>query len=332
MAGEVSITDTFDRLFTTTRTKVFPKVWDVITQNIPLIYWLNLEGQIEYADGGSALEFNIFKELMTAVGAKATQQITPQYATPVTRGRYVWKNLYCAFKQPGNELAKNMGPNAVIDLMSLLVETAQSSLTAALGGSTLGVYSSADESDETIVTGLQNICKPTGNATGTTGNVSRTNSFWQNTVGTTISSFASNGIARWRSTMFNAMRGNEIPNAVVTTLTQYLNYLAALTTTYQVRLPLDAQVANRHLIDAGFPDVGFHGALVIQDANCPSSTAYFLNSKFLKLVVHRERNMYVRPFVLTENEDAISTMVIWMGNLKAVNLARLGVVTGGDTA
>lgn len=332
MAGDTAITDTFDRVFTTTRTTILPKVWDQITTNIPVIYWLNLEGQVEMHEGGAALEFNVFKELMTAVGARATQKVTPVYVDPVTRGRYVWKNIYVPFKVPGIDLRKNMGPNAVVDLMVTVVEVAQASMTAALGGSTLGIWSSADESDETIITGFGNIFKSTANTTGTTGNISRTNAWWRNNTGTTITSFATNGVAGWRGAMFNAMRGNEIPNAIITNLTQYLNYLATLTGTYQTRLPLDVSVASRYLIDAGFPDVGFHGALVIQDANATANLAYAANSKFLKLRIHRDTNLYLRPFVLTEDEDAISSMVIWMGNLTCTNLLRQGYVTGGDTA
>jgi len=328
MAGNVSITDTFDRVFTTTRTTIIPRVWDNITTDIPVIHWLNQQGQVELHAGGAALEFNIFKELISAVGARATQKVTPIHIDPATRGRYEWKHIYVPFKLAGQDLRKNKGPNAVVDLMLLAIEAAQASMTEALGGATLGIWSTTGEDDTTIVTGLPHLIS--GATTGTTGNISRTNSFWQNSSGTAITDFSANGLTRWRETLFTAKRGNEVPNAVITNQTQYLNFLASLTTTIRYNLPLESRVASTGSLDIGVPDVVFHGALVIEDANATADVAFFANSKFLKLRIDTETNLLLRDFVLSEDEDAISSMIVWMGNLTCTNLARQGRVTGGD--
>lgn len=329
MAGNASLTETFDRVFTTTRTTIIPKVWDNITTDIPVIHWLNQQGQIEEHEGGAALEFQVFKELINAVGAGPTQKVTPVHVDPATRGRYVWKHIYVPFKVSGPDLRKNTGPNAVVDLMVLIVEASQASMTEALGGATLGIWSNTGEDDVAVVTGLQHLIS--GATTGTTGNLSRANSWWQNSTGTAITDFSANGITRLRGALFTAKRGNEIPNALVMDQTSYLNFLSALTGTIQYNFPLESRVASQGSVDIGGADVYFHRALVMEDANAtPAGVVYGLSSKFLKLRVHREANLLLREFVLSEDEDAVSSMVIWMGNLTATNLARMFRIAGAD--
>ena len=80
-------------------------------------------------------------------------------------------------------------------------------------------------------------------------------------------------------------------------------------------------------------DVGFHGAVVIEDANAQADVARFINTKYLYLCVDEDSYMALMPFVsmLSQGEDAVASAAIAMLNLVCGNLLRQGVVTGGDT-
>ena len=151
MAGNTAISTTFDRVFSTTHPQVMPKVWDNITTDIPFVHYLAEAGRVRFVEGGSALDFNVFKELGNAVGyASGTSTLTPVSLDPVTRGRYVWKNIALPFKIPGPDLRRNQGPTQIADLMAVVVESVRASFAEALGGSAVGVWSTADETSELL--------------------------------------------------------------------------------------------------------------------------------------------------------------------------------------
>src|SRR3990167_2563028 len=214
MAGNTAISTTFDRVFSTTHPQVMPKVWDNITTDIPFVHYLAEAGRVRFVEGGSALDFNVFKELGNAVGyASGTSTLTPVSLDPVTRGRYVWKNIALPFKIPGPDLRRNQGPTQIADLMAVVVESVRASFA------------------EGIVTGIQNIVatNTTDNTAGTTGNIARSNTWWRNQIGTAITDFSAHGIARMRSALFAAQRGNETTDLITMDSTSFQNLLSALT-------------------------------------------------------------------------------------------------------
>jgi len=332
MAGNVTFTDEIDRTLSATRSDIMPMVWDNITTDIPLIHYLVQEKKVRV--GGAYLEGTVLKELPEAIGAGPTGRVEPVYLDPATRFRYAWKNIYVPFKIPGIDIRKNKGPNKIVDIIGLSLDAVQAGMVQALGGTSLGLWGAVanDEGNQAALTSLLNLVKSSNNATGTTGNLSRTNSWWRNSTGTTITDFSANGIQRWREAMFNAKRGNDVPDVVVTTQTQYLNFLNALQATFRYNLPNEYRLSSRRVVDVGMDDVGFHGAVVLEDANAEATAARFLNTRYLFLVVDEETYLAIMPFVsmLSAGEDAVASAAISMLNLIATNLARQGVVTGGD--
>ena len=336
MAGNTAISTTFDRVFSTTHPQVMPKVWDNITTDIPFVHYLAEAGRVRFVEGGSALDFNVFKELGNAVGyASGTSTLTPVSLDPVTRGRYVWKNIALPFKIPGPDLRRNQGPTQIADLMAVVVESVRASFVEALGGSAVGVWSTADETSEGIVTGIQNIVatNTTDNTAGTTGNIARSNTWWRNQIGTAITDFSAHGIARMRSALFAAQRGNETTDLITMDSTSFQNLLSALTSTFQFNLPMEMRVASTGMLDVGVPGVNFHGALIIKDANCPLGEARGLNTKYVALHVHRNTNLVFSEWVsmLPVGEDALAASALWMGNLVATGLARHWGLEGANT-
>src|SRR3990167_5770749 len=288
MPGNLSLSREFDILWSSTAPDVMPMLFDNITARIPLIQWYSEQGRIEMRSGGFALEKLIYKERLAATGFSGLTRITATVPDPWTRIAYNWKNIAIPFKIPGTHLLKNSGPAKVFDLIEGLLEAAELSGTEAIGGQTVGVFSTADETDETRITGLQSVLSATATTSGTVGQLNRSNAFWRQQVGTAITDFSANGLSRLRNLWLNCQRGNQTPGAVVTTLTQYSNFLDALTATLRYNMPL---VGSAGRMDVGVPDVFFLGSKVMHDVGVPASAAYMINGDTSKIVVHEDANL-----------------------------------------
>ena len=57
-----------------------------------------------------------------------------------------------------------------------------------------------------------------------------------------------------------------------------------------------------------------------------ASHAYFLDTDYLELVVHRDANMEMMDDLRSINQDAVVTPILWMGNLVCSNRSLQGVM------
>jgi hypothetical protein len=71
-------------------------------------------------------------------------------------------------------------------------------------------------------------------------------------------------------------------------------------------------------------DVVFDGG---QGGSCPANHMYFLNTDYLKLKTHRDRNFTpIGPDRFATNVDAMVKPIGWAGNMCASNLSLQGVM------
>jgi hypothetical protein len=71
-------------------------------------------------------------------------------------------------------------------------------------------------------------------------------------------------------------------------------------------------------------DVVFDGG---QGGDAPSAHMYFINTNYLKLKTHRERNFVpLNPDRFATNQDAMVKLIAWAGNLCMSNAALQGVI------
>lgn len=329
MAGNTTISRVYALLETATLPSKTPGLWDVITANIPAIHHFFNEATME-TDPGDKNEFRIYKEEIPGTGAGATQDVVASYIDPWTKGEYAFKFLYVPVRLPNQHLILNAGPNQQIDIVKDAMAVMIRSMISMLGGSVRGIWTanSNDETEATKLTGLPSIIKSTGNATGTTGRVSRTNSFWQNkTTSTNITSFATNGIIRYQEALMNAKRGTDFPDVGITNDTQFLNYLAKFQTNIRLNEPIKGE-----RFDVGVPDVSLHGLIMFPDANAPDNEVRFINTEYTKLMLLAGDYLSFSPAMGDINKDDTIIRLRFTGNLFCSWLGSNAVVVGGDTA
>jgi len=331
MAGNQSVTREYDRIFTIVKDEVQPYLFDNISSRTALLYRMKDMGAIITTGGKPHLRFNILKELPTAEGYTDLDTLTPVRADPYTSAIFEWKQVNVPVQISGRDIIRT-GDAAVVDLVEAFVQTAEISMRDAIGGADIGIFSDADEDELRKITGLQNFFT-TSTTTGTCGGLNRaTLTAWRHNEENVAGAFDTNGLNKMRTLYRECSRFDESPDSIVLTGSAWENYLKETTATFRVNEPMPfIGPGDQKMVEAGFPNVRFFGALVFYDDACPANKGYFLNlAKYIRLYVREGRNAEIGDFIKSRDKDDLVTFVLWAGNLITTNLARGGLLQNAD--
>ena len=164
-------------------------------------------------------------------------------------------------------------------------------------------------------------------STGTVGGINRAtsgNEFWRNQSATAAAALTSETIRPEMDKLYlKCCRGTDKPDLIVTGDTMYQLYESSLQ-------PLQ-RFSDAKMADAGFQTLKYKGVDVVcdggQGGNCPDKHMYFLNTNYLYLRPHRDRNMkVVGGDRMAINQDAVYRIIGWAGNMTMSNAALQGVL------
>ncbi len=291
-------------LLSTTLKKYRTTLVDNIFKSHAVWYMLKKKGAIEEVDGGE----RIVQPIMYGTNSTAKSysgyevlDVTPQ--SGIDAAEFNWKQYAAAITISGEEEAKNASSKTrIINLLDAKTKQARLSLEEKLID---GLFSDGTGNGGKNLTGFEAMIL----ASGTYGGINGTaNTFWQSYVDSTAEALS---LADMRTAMNTpTLGGRDAPDLIVTTQTLYEKYESLLTTNYQTQT-----AGTKELGDAGFKVLEFKGTPIVWDEQVPSGTMYFINTDHLKLVVHKDRNFEVTPFVKPENQDARIAQILFMGNL-----------------
>lgn len=320
MAGNVN----FDDLLTTTLESRTGKLADNVTDNNALLSRLKERGNIRPISGGTKIVEELEYGESDTYWYSGYDTLTFNNPQLFTAAEYELKLLAAQIGCSGEELLKNSGRERVIDLMEAKIKNAEKSLANQMS---VGIYSDGTGNSGKQLTGLKALVAddPT---TGTVGGINRAtsgNEFWRNQTSTAGSALTASTIYAAMNGVFLACsRGSDKPDLIVADDSMFK--------TYEASLVPQQRFTNAKLGEAGFENLKFKGADVIYDGGiggqCPSKHMYFLNTEYLKLRPHRERNFKLigdRERVAI-NQDAIYRIIGWAGNLTMSNAQLQGVL------
>ena len=306
------------------------KIADNITGRIPLLYLMNKIGHKEYENGGVEYRLPVLKQLANAVAYTGMQTLDTVERDFVTSAVYQRKLLTTDITLSGSKLLQNSGddPTSIVSYIAAQIEIAEESMKNSMAGSSIGLFSNLGESDLGI-TGLYNI-DGTSTTTGTVGGLDRAvYTFWRQQTEVVATGFNTDGLRAMRALQLDCTRGEETPSVIIMTAAGYAQLDRQLTGTVTYNQPSPKTSFG----DVGFENLNFRGSMVIFDDGVNANNCFFLNLKYLKLLVHAKRDMAIRDFVTPDNQDAITGRMYWAGNLVCNNLSRQGILTGVvDTA
>jgi hypothetical protein len=176
-----------------------------------------------------------------------------------------------------------------------------------------GLYSDGTADGGKQITGLL-VAVAKVPTSGVYGGIDRnTWTFWQNQTAISAGATAANIQQRMNGLYAKCVRGSDHPDLIMMDNAYWALFMQSLQTIQRFN---ESKMAN-----LGFPSIQYMNADVCLDGGiggfAPVSTAYFLNTKYIFLRPHRDRN-----FVALDpskrysvNQDAVVQLLAWAGNL-----------------
>lgn len=302
---------------------------DNVSLHMPLLKRLNAQGNVDPIDGG----YKILEELEYAENQSFkwyngydTVDIQPQEL--FTAAEYDLKMAVISVIISGQEQLMNSGKERFIPLLKRKMKNAETSFNNNLQR---GIYSDGTGNNGKQIGGLQFLISATPTL-GTVGNISRaTWPFWRNQK---FSAVADGGAAMTKDNIKSYMmqlalklvRGADFPDFIMFDSVFYNLYYQSLDPNFRV--------TSNDTAGAGFKSLKFYAvgndADVVFAGNgvgMPASTGYFLNTKYLRLRPHKDRNMVkIGGDRQPTNQDAIVSLLGWAGNLTCSNQSLQGIL------
>lgn len=322
-------------LLTTTLMKSRPEIVDNVFSNNPLLTWLRVKKMVQYEDGGESIQIPLIygeNEAVEPYRGYDVLSVDPQEG--ITAAVYNWKQYHVPVVISGEELMKNRGTSALARLLEAKRMQATKSLSGRLNVDLILGHQGVPSTPESKrIFGLQDFVStiPTTQTGYPGGILASANDWWQNVQ------VDANGV-NWSDNpgkvgkMINAYNlasdGADHPDLIIADRTSFENY--------ETKATADGKnFTNTMWADLGFTNMSFKGATIVFDENVPPGDAnngymYMLNSAYLNLVVHRQRDFTIREFGYPPNQDAYLTQIYWMGAFTCSNRSKQAVVH--DTA
>jgi hypothetical protein len=284
------------------------KIADNVTNSNALLARLQEKGRIRPFSGGTKIIEEIAFAENPNFGWYSGYDLLPVSAADVLSGaEYPIKQCACPVTISGLERLQNSGREALIDLLEARLNVAESTMANNIQ---TAIYSDGTGSGGKQLTGLAAaiVANP---ATGTYGGIDRaTWTFWRNQyTGSLGAQTTATILANMNSLWASLVRGSDKPDLIIMGSSLWGIFMGALQ-------PLQ-QFVNSNTANAGFVSLKYMGADVVLDTSAPSTAAYFLNTNYIFLRPHRDRNMV--PLTpqrrVAINQDAEVQILAWAGNL-----------------
>lgn len=313
----------FTELVSTTFRKHAKEIKDNVSKNNALLRRIYDKGNVRREDGGLTIVAPLdYAENNTYQRYSGYDVLNVGASDVISAAEYQWRQIAINVVASGLELRTNSGDSRIINLVKARLKNA---IRTFKNNFSADIYSDGTLANQ--VNGLQALVADAG--TGTVGGIdSSTWTFWRNKVQSAAAPIQGGGaIVPGATTMESLMlplwlsltRGDDQPDLIVMD-NNYFTFFEQSQTS--IKRYTDETKAN-----AGFVSLKYKGADVIFDggSGIPANHAYFLNTDYLEIVVHKDADMTVMDEMKPYNQDAAVVPVLWMGNLVCSNRSLQGV-------
>lgn len=292
---------------------------DAIFENLVLFRKLADKDQIKRRGGLKLLEPVRYAK-STAVGSYSgndTLDITPQ--EHLTHFEFDWKQYFGSVQFDNRTVILNdAGEAQILDIVKERFEAAKLSLGDKMNSD---MFLDGTGNGSKDITGLAAAV----DSSGTYGGISRTTNTWARSTETSVSGVlalsGSTGMRRINNDV-SLGQGMLQPDLILTTQILFEAYEALMDANMRYSTQDDKSPA------IGGQSLRFKAAQMFWDSYCQSQTMYFLNTRFLSLVVHPQRDGSLNEGEegnsadfrmgdkrIPTNQDSWVQLFFWMGNL-----------------
>lgn len=322
-AGISSLFTAWTELASTTYRNHASEVADNVQKHNALYKRLTAKGKIRTESGG----LSIVQPLEYA--SNSTYQRYSGYDTlntnavdVITAAEYPWRQVAVNVAASGLELRTNSGENRIVNFTKAKIRNAMNSFK---NGLSVDLYSDGTATNQ--MNGLQALVADAG--TGTVGQInSSTYPFWQNIVQSAAAPLQGGSAITVSATTIESLmlplwirltRGSDMPDLIVMSDDYFTFYEQSQTSLKRYTSDENGQ--------GGMVSMKYKSADVFFDSSggIPAQHAYFLNTDYLDLVVHRDANMTMMDELRSVNQDAVVIPILFQGNLVVSNRFLQGV-------
>jgi hypothetical protein len=287
MAGNAAhLPVAWDELLSTTLHNTRKKLTDNIFNSRPMLEYFMSKGRVRTVSGGiTIVEPLIYGEGQAGPYAEWQQlTITPQAG--ISAAQFPWRQLFATIAISGLEEAQNNGREQQINLLEAKVMQAEETLKNRLMEMLWGTQAAPDANVD--VTSIPTLVDSTGSVGGI--NPADAGNGWWAAYEAAVGAVDAQGLEAALGTAVRAASdsGSDRVDAIFVAEDVYAFYESTLTP--QVRYT-DTRTAN-----LGFQNLLFKQVPIYWDAEAPAGMAIGLNSKYIGLVIHSERNFKQSPF------------------------------------
>lgn len=317
---------TFTELVTTTLRNHPKTIYDNVSNHNAFMRRIMERNNYDTLSGGTEIVQNLeYAENSTYQRYSGYDTLNQQASDVFSAANFAWRNMAINVTASGDVIRMNAGSTTQIaDLVKARIKNA---ITSFGNGFAEDLYSDGTATGQ--INGLQALVADAG--TGTVGGInSSTFTWWKNIVQSAAAPLQGGGAITPSATTIESLmlhlwlaltRGTDSPDLILASNDYYAFFETSQTSI--------KRYADSKLADAGFTALKYKSADVVHDSSAsgmPSAHMYFLNTKYLRLKVHKDANMTQLAERTPINQDAVVIPIIMMGNLTVANRALQGVL------
>jgi hypothetical protein len=311
--GQSSLFNAFTELVSTTYRNHKKTVSDNVSKHNALYRRIAEKNRVRLEDGGLSIVCPLDYQANSTYQRYSGYDVLNINAVDVlTAAEYPWRQAAVNVAASGLELRTNSGAQRIINFVKAKITNAQRSFA---NGMSSDVYSDGTAANQ--INGLQAIVADSG--VGTVGGINASTwAFWQNLVQSAAAPIQGGGAITPSATTIESLmlplwikltRGADTPDLIVMSDDYFAMYEQSQTSLKRYA-PEDRGAGGMISMKYKTADVFFDSS-----GGIPAQHAYFLNTEYLEMVVHRDANMDMPEELRSVNQDAIVMPVLWQGNL-----------------
>jgi hypothetical protein len=310
----------YTELITTTLDNYRGELADNILNHNPLLARLNKKGNVDPATGGAKLLENLmYAETGTLSWYSGYETLDVSASDVLTSANYDWKQMNVNVTMSGLEELQNSGKQAVHNWLKSRIRVAETTAKNALAAALF--YSNTENGGKSLG-GLQHLVAdlPTS---GTVGGIDASlQTWWRNQY----YDFTTEGVTASATSITHAM--NEIHRRTLRGTDKIDFWVAGGTyfTYFEESMQPNQRFMSSSRGETGFESYKYKGSDVFFDENCSATRMYGLNTDFIFLRPHVDRNLVTMKSRQAVSQDATIVPMFWAGNMTVSNRQLQGLI------
>jgi hypothetical protein len=303
------------------RRLILPRIVDnVYNSNVLFYRWYHANKFVQ--QGGTQIEQPLMYSRMAAGGSYQGYQllnVTP--SDTIQNAAFPWSQYYTPVTIDGLTLLRADSPLAIADFVATQFKQAEMDMSDNLGA---GLWSDGANANDII--GLRQAVD-NGTISASYGGIAHSgNTWWNAQIDSTTTTMT---LLSLQSLFGSCTSGGRSPTIIFSTQANYNRYWNLNLSPQQ--FPVQPGGKDMQLAQAGFENLLFNGVPWLVDSHIPTSgtegNIFFLNEDYAQIITAARADFHLQDFQTPVNQDAMTALLIWAGQLVISNIQRQGKFT-----